>query len=667
MKDPRIQVDPGTQKRIATIVCTEIKNSISANKKIYEKATRCENQYNQMTKWMALGKVCEAPWVGAADYFVALSEWIIDAIYARLMSILFSQEPYMKAKGADSASVSNQNNATDFVDQVFRDKVKLYETTNFFFKQMLKIPMAVLKYDWVQDYDGKMNKESASTFVGVNGEEEFVLPSDPEGMTKTAQMIANGYQPGEQKEVWTYEDIEIYSGPKARYINFDDYVWAAGTKRGEKPYWEGDRCWFTINDLQLKSRQEKFFPEAVNRIITQVGSGLSGNDLIIKQRETPVECFHWFGRLPFNNSGEIDFNSPDVIEQEVYCCVSLKHDELLQIMFWPYNRYPAEDRVYIRGEFEETTEFEGRSMLEKLYKTQQELNDLHNTIQNNAWISMQKIFVKKRGFQGEEYEQLKEYPGAMWEEDQAGDIRVLEVGDVKAVGFELEQTLLSFAERISNISNWNLGSKRENSGKATATEFQGVIQEGNIGREPLLQRCYKILAKICEWTIDYYKDRIPPGMERQIKDGGGNRILPTQENLSQFQAQGIIPEWNNEIINGNFHWYWQGTSLNSDKQWNMMVDNDLMTQYMPHPMVSGNLLAVWTIMKKGLVDRGIKNWEEILPKKEAIIGEMQRMANESKVREQVNTAQKLGMNPSPAPNNINAVQQQVRNANGMAV
>jgi hypothetical protein len=664
MKDPRIQVDPGLRKQIATIVCTEIKNSLGSNSKVYDKARRCENQYNQVTKWMELGKVCSTPWPGAADYFVALSEWIVDAIYARLMSILFSQEPYMKASGADVASVANQDNATDFVDQVFRDKVNLYENTNFFFKQMIKLPMAVLKYDWVEDYDGKISKAQAQTFTGPNGEQEQMLPDDPEGMIKSASLIANGYQQAEQQEVWVYEDVEIYSGPKAQYINITDYVWTPGTKRGEKPYWEGDRCWFTINDMLLKVRQEKFDSDAVARIKTSTGSGLSGNDLILKQRETPVECFHWYGRLPFNNNGEIDLANPDTIEQEVYCLVSLKEEELLDIMMWPYERYPAEERVYIRGEFEETTEFEGRSMIEKLYKTQQELNDLHNTIQNNAWIAMQKIFVKRKSLVGDEYEKPKVFPGAMWEEDTPGDIRVLEMGDVKAVGFELEQTLLSFAERISNISNWNLGTQKEQ-GKATATEFMGVVQEGNIGREPFLQRCYKILSKLCDWTVEYYKGRIQPGMERTMGNGIGGRILPSPQNMPMYQQKGIQPEWSDELLTGKFHWDWQGTSLNSDKQWNIMVDNDLMNMYIPQPMISGNLLAVWTIMKKGLIDRGVKNWEEILPKKENIIAEMQRMAQEAQMRKAMPGAQ-LGQR-LPQPGMAQAVQQQIGGPGGVPV
>jgi hypothetical protein len=303
-------------------------------------------------------------------------------------------------------------------------------------------------------------------------------------------------------------------------------------------------------------------------------------------------------------------------------------------------------------------------MIEKLYKTQQELNDLHNTIQNNAWIAMQKIFVKRKSLVGDEYEKPKVFPGAMWEEDTPGDIRVLEMGDVKAVGFELEQTLLSFAERISNISNWNLGTQKEQ-GKATATEFMGVVQEGNIGREPFLQRCYKILSKLCDWTVEYYKGRIQPGMERTMGNGIGGRILPSPQNMPMYQQKGIQPEWSDELLTGKFHWDWQGTSLNSDKQWNIMVDNDLMNMYIPQPMISGNLLAVWTIMKKGLIDRGVKNWEEILPKKENIIAEMQRMAQEAQMRKAMPGAQ-LGQR-LPQPGMAQAVQQQIGGPGGVPV
>jgi hypothetical protein len=342
--------------------------------------------------------------------------------------------------------------------------------------------------------------------------------------------------------------------------------------------------------------------------------------------------------------------------------VSFKEEELLEINRWYYQRKPWPDRVYIRGEYEDTEEFEGRSVLMKLFKTQSEINDMHKTLMDNAWLAMQKIFIKKRTLVGEEWEKPAIYPGAMWEEDTAGDIRVLEVGDVKNIGMELENLLIGYAERISNVSNWNLGA-RDQRGKPTATEFAGVIHEGNIGREPILQRCYKVLIKICQWTYDYYYENMPEGLERRILGETGESIFPTQQNMPLYAKQGINPTWRQDDIAGQFDYTWQGTSQNSDQQWNIMVANDLMERYLRHPMIQGNMLATWEILKEGLIARGKKDWQKILPPKQAIIQEMQRMAQEAQMRRGM-PQPALGQKPPADPRILMALKQKMAQQGG---
>ncbi len=624
--DPQIKVDSANAKIIAQIISKEITNSYTENKKTYDRAKRCENQYNQITKWMAENKTVTSPWKNASDYFVAMTEWIVDAIWARLMNTLFSQEPYMKAKGVESSDMAKQDGATDFVDMIFREKVCLYDNSNFFFKQMIKLPFAVMKYCPVYEYDQMISKETAQVFVNpIDGSQQMILPNAPDAQMQMLQLTANGYQPQGEQDVWVQEDVPLHEGPKLQYIRFEDYAWSPQDKRGNLLYWEADRFWMTINEMMLKVKQEKFDAETIQKIKQSLNlDGYTGSAREIKARESLIECFHWYGRLPFNNNNEVDFNDPDAIEQEVYCIVALKEEELLMVTHWSYRRKPYPDRVYIRGEYEETEEFVGRSLCEKLYQTQRQLNDFMNNIMNNAWISMQKIFVKKRGLQGEAWEKPAVYPGAMWEEDVTGDIRVLDVGDVKQIGLEIENQLIGFAERLSNITNWNLGA-REEGAKPTATEFAGVLQEGNIGREPLLQKCYKIMAKLCQWTVDYYYENMPPGLERRILGDQAEQIFPTQQNMPQYSGQGVNPYWQEDDIAGQFDWVWQGTSVNSDKQWNLMVANDEMDRMMPHPMISGNLLASWEILKDNFIARGKKNWQKYLPPREAIIQEMKQM------------------------------------------
>lgn len=540
----------------------------------------------------------------------------------------------MKAKGVEASDVGKQEGVTDFVDTMLREKVKLYENAAYFFKQLIKLPFAVLKYDTVSEYDSLYEKADAVAFAGADGTKEYILPDDPENILKQAQFAQAGMTPAGIEQVWVEKDVPIFDGPRLQYVRFEDYVYAPTAKKGAKPYWEGDRAWFTLNDLNLKARQGKFIVDSVDKVKLAVNYGdKSGTDREIARRSQLVESFHWYGRLPFNAQGQIDFSDPESIEQEVYCLVAYKEEELLQIMHWYHERYPTDDRVYIRECFEETENFEGRSLPEKLYKTQKEINTLQNTIINNAMLAMQRIFVKRRGLSGEEWELPEVYPGAMWEEDTPGEIRTLEVGiaDLKIIGESIQKDLLAFAEKISNISAWNLGS-RDMQAKPTATEFSGVIQEGNIGREPFLQRCYKVLAKVCKWTHAYNYERMPVGLERRVLGENGEQIYPTPENMAIYAQRGIKPAWEQDDIAGQFDFVWQGTSLNSDKQWNITVANDLQDRYLGVPLVGQNMLAVWNILRMGLQARGIKDWENILPPKQAVVQEMQMMAQRAKMR-----------------------------------
>jgi hypothetical protein len=646
-QDPTIEVDRATSKTIAQVICREIKDSLKENARLYLLAKRCQNQYNQVTTWMELNKECSSPWPGAADYFVPLTEWTVDAVHARVMNTLFSQEPYMEAKGVESSDVDKAPGVTDFVDMIFREKVRLYDNTNFFFKQVLVNPFAVLKYDIVKEYDRIISKQTALTFVHPEtGDQQQVLPDSPDAQVQAQQHLSNGYQPT-QGEAWVSEDKAIVDGPQLKYIRFDDYIFCPNAKRDHRLYWEGDRDWVTINDMALKSMQGKFIPENVDIVRKSVDlSGKSGADMVVAQRSELRECFHWFGRFPFNKNNEIDFNDPEAIEQEVYCYVDFKAEETLQIMRWYHRRAPYPERVYIRGEFEETENFEGRSLAQKIYMTQKELNSLHNTVMNNAWIAMQKIFVKKKTLTGSEWDMPQVFPGAIWEEDMTGDIRVLEVGDVKSIGMEIEATLLNFAERISNISIFQTGTARQEGGNKTLGEVEKTIKEGNVGMDRFIQRCHNILRKVCSWTVDYYYERMPEGLERRIRGDHGEMIFPEQKNAMQYQQQGIQPQWSKDDLAGQFDFTWSGTSLNSSKEWNLAVANDLMDRFLPQPMIANSMLYTWEILKTNLTARGIKDWQKYIPNKESIIGAMQQMEQEAQARAAM---PQVGM-PGAAPN-----------------
>ena len=636
-----IKLDYPKSKRLAEVICKEIKDSLSENAKTYNLIKRCENQTNQVTIWNENNKICDDPWPGASDYFIPMTEWIVDAVHSRVMYILFQQEPFMTARGTEASDVDNAPGVTDFVDMVLRETVKIYDNINFFFKQMIKNPLAVLKYDWDLKIESLMVKESAIVYQNPNdGTEEYILSDEQK---KGSELELQGYIPTQEtKEVWTLQDKELYNAPRLRYIRAEDYVWASTAKRDSKPYWEGDKIWLTWNEIKNKERQEIFLTDAVDKIYSFVTSFVGdniGSDKDIAQRKILFECFNWYGRIPFDANGEINFDDKEAIEQEVYAIVAYKEgnkdvEELLYLDYWPYQRIPELDRVYIRDCFEETEEFIGRSLPMKLYKTQQLMNTFYNNLINNAYISMMKILWKKRTLVGEEWESPEIYPGVVLDVDSPGDVGVLEMGDIKSIGMGIEQQLISFAERISNISLYQTGTARQE-GQKTKGEVMATISEGNIGLDKLIQRCHNILRKICKWTVAYYYERMPEGLERRIRGEQGDEIFPTNKNMAIFQQKGIQPYWTKDMIAGQFDFTWNGTSLNSDRDRNLFISNDLMDRYLPQPMVQGSMLATWDILRRGLVARNIKDWQTILPSKEAIVQEMQNMENEAKLRKQM--------------------------------
>ena len=164
--------------------------------------------------------------------------------------------------------------------------------------------------------------------------------------------------------------------------------------------------------------------------------------------------------------------------------------------------------------------------------------------------------------------------------------------------------------------------------------------------DKFVESCYELLGTISSWTQQYYSEqgRLPPDMERPISQDTGQKIFPSDQNMKAYQEKGINPYWTDQDITGKFNFVGNGTTLNSNRNWQIMVANDLQDRLMPMPMVSGNMLATWEILKKVITSRGIQDWQKYLPTREAIIQEMQLLAAKAQAQ-QVMDQQEGGVVP----------------------
>ena len=640
--------DDPTKQRLGQILCAEIDSQITKNSPAYELMKACEYNYLGWSSYRRRGQRKNKPWPGACDFWSSLTEWTICAIVARIDSVLFSAEPTMTAIPTESNDVEQATEISTFMDMVMREIVELRKNIQFYFKQKIKQPLAIASFEWVYEQDIVREAEQGivQEDLSIKLESGVVTPFDklPEEVKK--DIISGELLPGQTALWYVEKDKPISNQPKLKYISPQDYVWTNGTKSGQKPYLEGYRFWQTLNEINTKINHKEYTltDEEKNKLKTtinaQAQTGDPINSRVIAERSYQFEGFKVFTRLPFNKNDEIDFDSSEALEQEVIVELSYKEKIVLKIVKWYYLRPTGNNRVFLRGFYEEKdtltgNHFLGRSMTEKVEDINLLINKEFQQIVDNADIAMMKIFTKKRTILSEEWEEPEIFPGAVFDVEQSGDIQVLDVGDVKQINFQIIDSLLSFAARISNISPMNVSDRMEGS-KPLATEIVNILKEGEIGREGIIQSCHEDLRQIYKMATDYYYQFMPAGLERRIQGDNAKLIFPPTPDRKDFQddvSYNITVEqyekqkfYEREMLIGIGKWdyKWNGTQLSGNREAQVAIA-DYLVEVLPKFQGLVTITGTWELLKDILLSRGKKDWQKYLVSKEKVDAEQQKM------------------------------------------
>lgn len=643
------------------IICKDINKQITDNADTYQKMKDCEYQYLGWSKYRQAGQAKNKPWDNACDFWAPLTEWVICAVAARIDQILFSVEPTMTASPVESSDAAGAPVVTDFADMVMREIVELRKNFSFYTKQTIKQLFAVCAYEWiyqaepVREVEEGLLQEDFS--VKMDGGEVIPYEEIPSEIQKD---IENGDILVGTKTSWYVEkDRIITNQPKLTYIAPLDYVWSKGTKKNERPYLEGYRFWQTINDIKLKKNSEEYTltDEEMTKLDATLASAAGGGEQyerILKQRNHKYECFRIYTRLPFNKQDKVDFDDKEAIEQEVILEVAYKEEIVLKAIKWFYLRHPGANRVFIKGWFEEKDTLTGdpmagRSLSEKIFDINKLLNKEFQQIVDNADLAMTKIFTRKSGIGlNEDFEDPVIFPGAIWDVMEQGDIAALNVGDVKQIGFQIMDSLLGFATRISNISPLNVSDRAEG-GKPLATEIISILKEGEIGREGLIQNRHEDLRNIYKTTVDYYYQFMPDKLEKRIRGPDQQLIFPPLPDRKDF-AGGPEGEtayanavsqaekdkfYNREMLVGVGKWdfKWNGTQLSGDREAQIAIADKLADMLLKIPMAGNRPTVVWELLRDILISRGKKDWQKYLPKREEVETAEKMMEMKAKMTE----------------------------------
>ena len=599
-----------TQKeRIGNIITKDINKALKDNADNIATAVKCEDMYLGKTQPKSF------PWKGASNLWIPIAEWSADAVYARVMASLFSKTPYVKAVGRTKESAKNGEVVTEILDYVHNEVMHLAEKCKVIFKEAIKKPLSTCKQTWQIIREKCRRLEVGVKLRLTDGTEKDVPLNEARELVEAGATVIN-----EQPiKITTNKPYELHNGAMLDYVPYIYYVVPTNSVLGQKPRFEAHITPMRWNDILKMEKAKKFYSDSVAKLKNTaelVSSPTSSEEDIrakeLKARDYLFEIAEYHGLYAFDNQEHEVINNTEErtmnVEQEAVFCVELKTNILLGAQY-PLTMPKLDRRYFYNTRYEMVgNRFQGRGVPQKLENLNCAANYYYNNFINNAMMVMVKMFKRKRGEGDLDVDNPDIYPGAIIDVKEMTDFEVVDMGRLERVGEDIIGMVLKFAERLSSVTPWGLGTQPGKEGRGvTATEFSGVMGEANLNFSITIENFVDTLKKICQDTVELYYYNMPEGLERRIRGDGQDFIFPekTDENM----------EWTRDKLAGEFNFHWQ---ITDDRGRSIERDIYLLQNFIDLPFMRTHLKKVWEMAKQVAISLGKKDWESILPSEREI-------------------------------------------------
>jgi hypothetical protein len=215
------------------------------------------------------------------------------------------------------------------------------------------------------------------------------------------------------------------------------------------------------------------------------------------------------------------------------------HPESRTVMRAIYNPHADNKRPFFKGKFlDQEGRRAGVGIAQQLWQLQEELSTIHRQEVDNSTIANTKFFVGRRGAVRNT---TRIWPGRfLTVPDPSKDLIPMSMGDIGNSLQALETSALSYAERRSGVTDYQLG--RESSilgGRATATGTLAIIQEGNRRFDLNVRDIRDTLGKVGQMVLLLNAQYRPREMAYFVEGEDGKWVERALNLPDDFIADGI--------------------------------------------------------------------------------------------------------------------------------
>lgn len=432
--------------------------------------------------------------------------------------------------------------------------------------------------DWCNDYEGIESEldrwiwywvTKGDAYIKQRWHKKFTSFEDVDSLQVEDVRMERNPETGDSEPVPYMKEVQknvvktemVYEGPMIQVVANEDIIVIGGDGVPSKADATIEQCWYTASELWSNVDQKLFRKDAVEaaieggkdyvagssnstnikqEVITQSGRG-SLDRTIDTDRYRILEAYL---KLDVNGSG---------IDSDVIVWVHARSRQILRATYLrrvrstgssPYScisfhkRYGTEYSV---------------GLPEMLHSLGKEIDAIHNINMDIGILTSMPFGFYRPTSSSLKEEALKLEPGALIPvNDPQTDVMFPNMGLRTAFGFQEEQALSNYVERLTSISDLNFGVLGAQGVARTATGARALLGESSNNLNIYVQRMNRGWKSVLHGLFEMLQDRIPPGLMFRIEGDDGGAYWSKIESRQE--------------ICGSYDFELEGNSANSNKQ-----------------------------------------------------------------------------------------------------
>lgn len=563
------------------------------------------------TTWLERQKVYQASWnenlisdtggafEGSSQLHIPMPYMVCKTLHARYNQAVW-QDPPFNLKARTEAVKDRVPVVSDTLRYYLMDGANHHrgveETVDKWIWDWITLGTGLMKIRWDVKYTRFVDVKTKT----VNGTPKIV--TDP----ATGKTIAVPTK--KQIEVEEAVTKKVFEGPVFESKNLED-VLIVGNPDPDLAEAVLDREWLTASDLWTFADRKVFNADVVQEVIEgghDREEGALASDLKVQRTQDA-------GKARLDGEHELDryqiieaYLQTDVdgsgINSDIVVWVHYRSKKLLRATYL-YRITETGERPYAKADFQPKKDQEyAAGMPELLYPLSQELDALHNMRIDFGLISTMP-FGFYRATSGIDPETIQLEPGALIPVDNPQtDVYFPQLGNRTVFGMQEEQAITTMVERISSISDINMGVMNGQGATRTATGTKFLSGEMSSNLDVFLRRLNRGWKKALRYSLHLLQKRIPAGMSFRITGDDGADYWRTVSN---------------QDISGDFDVELSPNSASSNPQITQDQASQILQATMNPMLIQMGLVTqgnIYEAVKNNMIALGVKDWGRYVTK-----------------------------------------------------